>query len=112
MKLIHSLNRPYINYYTLSKSNFFALLNSGMKWVNLAMSLICPHIAQPTLIGIKSSVVRKIEIVLGKKYPPKCKNVKWLFFLIKVKNEGDTMHVSVRLKENDQKNGKTKFVSN
>ena len=47
---------------------------------NLAMSLIHPHIAQPTLIGIKSSVVRKIEIVLGKKYPPKCKNVKWLFF--------------------------------
>ena len=34
---------------------------------NLAMSLIHPHIAQPTLIGIKSSVVRKIEIVLGKK---------------------------------------------
>ena len=33
MKLIHSLNRTYINYYTLSKSNFFALLNSGMKWV-------------------------------------------------------------------------------
>ena len=33
MKLIHSLNRPYINYYTLSKSNFFALLNSGMNWV-------------------------------------------------------------------------------
>ena len=34
---------------------------------NLAMSLIHPHIAQPTLIGIKSSVVRKIEIVLGEK---------------------------------------------
>ena len=28
------------------------------------MSLIHPHIAQPTLIGIKSSVVRKIEIVV------------------------------------------------
>ena len=46
---------------------------------NLAMSLIRPHIAQPTLIGLKSSVVCKIEIVLGKKYPPKCKNVKGLF---------------------------------
>ena len=45
----------------------------------LAMSLIRSHIEQPSLIGIKSSVVRKIEIVLGKKYPPKCKNVKWLF---------------------------------
>ena len=32
----------------------------------LAMSLICPHIEQPSLIGIKSFVVRKIEIVLGK----------------------------------------------
>ena len=79
---------------------------------NLAMSLIHPHIAQPTLNGIKFSVVRKIEIVLGKKYPRKCKNVKWLFSLIKVKNEGDTMYVSVRLKENDQKKRKTKFVSN
>ena len=36
----------------------------------LAMSLIRPHIARPSLIGISSSVVRKIEIVLGKKYPP------------------------------------------
>ena len=38
---------------------------------NLAMSLIHPHIAQPTLIGINSSVVRKIEIVLGKKISSK-----------------------------------------
>ena len=38
--------------------------------LNLAMSLIRPHIARPSLIGINSSVVRKIEIVLGKKYPP------------------------------------------
>ena len=38
---------------------------------NLAMSLIHPHIEQPTLIGIKSSVVRKIEIVLGKKISSK-----------------------------------------
>ena len=37
----------------------------------LAMSLIRPHIKQPNLIGIKSSVVRKIEIVLGKKIPSK-----------------------------------------
>ena len=36
----------------------------------LAMSLIRPHIERPSLIGIKSSVVCKIEIVLGKKYPP------------------------------------------
>ena len=36
----------------------------------LAMSLIRPHIARPSLIGINSSVVREIEIVLGKKYPP------------------------------------------
>ena len=37
----------------------------------LAMSLIRPHIAQPSLIGISSSVVRKIEIVLGKKISSK-----------------------------------------
>ena len=37
----------------------------------LAMSLIRPHIEQPNLTGIKSSVVRKIEIVLGKKIPSK-----------------------------------------
>ena len=36
----------------------------------LAMSLIRPHIEQRSLIGINSSVVRKIEMVLGKKYPP------------------------------------------
>ena len=36
----------------------------------LAMSLIRPHIERPSLIGINSSVVHKIEIVLGKKYPP------------------------------------------
>ena len=35
----------------------------------LAMSLIRPHIAQRSLIGINSSVVRKIEIGLGKKFP-------------------------------------------
>ena len=33
----------------------------------LAMSLIRRHIEQPSLIGIKSFVVCKIEIVLGKK---------------------------------------------
>ena len=40
--------------------------------LKVAMSLIRPHIEQPSLIGINSSVVRKriIEIVLGKKYPP------------------------------------------
>ena len=37
----------------------------------LAMSLICSHIQQPSLIGIKSSVVCKIEIVLGKKISSK-----------------------------------------
>ena len=36
----------------------------------LAMSLIRPHIERPSLIGINSSVVRKIEIVLEKKYTP------------------------------------------
>ena len=53
----------------------------------LAMSLIRPHIEQPSLIGIKSSVVRKIEIVLGKKYTPKCKNVQWLFSSSKSKTK-------------------------
>ena len=37
----------------------------------LAMSLICPHIEQRSLIGINSSVVRKIEIALGKKISSK-----------------------------------------
>ena len=37
----------------------------------LAMSLIRPHIEQPSLIGINSSVVRKIEIVLRKKISSK-----------------------------------------
>ena len=37
----------------------------------LAMSLIRPHIQRPNLIGIHSSVVRKIEIVLGKKISSK-----------------------------------------
>ena len=36
----------------------------------LATSLIRSHIEKPSLIGINSSVIRKIEIVLGKKYPP------------------------------------------
>ena len=38
---------------------------------NLAMSLIRPPVARPSLIGINSSVVRKIEIVLGKKISSK-----------------------------------------
>ena len=36
----------------------------------LAISLIRPHIEQRSLIGINSSVVRKIKIVLVKKYLP------------------------------------------
>ena len=81
---------------------------------NLAMSLIRPHIARPSLIGINSSVVRKIENSAGeKKISSKhVKNIKWLFFLIKVKNEDDAMHVSVRLKEKEQKKRETKFISN
>ena len=77
----------------------------------LAMSLIRPHIERPSLIGINSSVVRKIEIVLEKNILQTCKNVK-CFFLINVKNEGDAMHVLVRLKEKEQKKRKTKFLSN
>ena len=45
----------------------------------LAMSLIRPHRVQQSLIDINSFVVRKIEIVLGKKIPQTCKNIKWLF---------------------------------
>ena len=45
----------------------------------LAMSWICPHIEQRGLIGINSSVVRKIEIVLGKNILQTCTSVKWLF---------------------------------
>ena len=46
----------------------------------LAMSLIRPHIERSSLIGIYSSVVRKIEIVLGEKnILQTCKNVKWFF---------------------------------
>ena len=37
----------------------------------LVMSLICPHIERPRLIGINSSLVCKIEIVLGKKISSK-----------------------------------------
>ena len=37
----------------------------------LAMSLIRPHIEQLSLIGINSSVIRKYEIVLGKKISSK-----------------------------------------
>ena len=36
----------------------------------LAMSWIHPHVEQRSLISKNSSVVHKIEIVLGKKYPP------------------------------------------
>ena len=79
---------------------------------NLAMSLIRPHIARPTLIGINSSIVRKIEIVLGKKIFSKHVKTSSAFFLIKVKNEGDAMYVSVRLKKKEQKKRKTKFLSN
>ena len=53
----------------------------------LVMYLFRPHVEQPSLIGIRSSVVRKIERVLGKKYPPKCKNVKWLFSSSKSKTK-------------------------
>ena len=61
-----------------------------------------PRIEQPNLIGINSSVVHKIEIVLEKNILETYINVKWLFFLIKVKIEGNAMHVSVRLKKKEQ----------
>ena len=76
------------------------------------MFLIRPHIERPSLIGINSSVVRKIEIVLRKKYPPNMQKHQVALFLIKVKSEGDAMHVSVRLKEKEQMKRKTKFLSN
>ena len=55
----------------------------------LAMSLIRPHIEQRSLIGINSFVVRKIEIVLGKKISSKHVKTSSDFFLIKVENKGD-----------------------
>ena len=76
------------------------------------MSLIRPPIKRSRLIGINSSVVRKIEIVLGKKYLPNMKKRLVAFFLIKVKNESNAMYVSVRLKEKEQKKRKMKFLSN
>ena len=45
----------------------------------LAMSLIRLHIERPGLIGINSSVVRKIDIVLEKNILQTYKNVKWFF---------------------------------
>ena len=58
---------------------------------------------QPSLIGINSSVVCKIEIVLRKKISSKHIKMSSGFFLIKVKKEGDAMQVSIRLKEKEQK---------
>ena len=59
----------------MNASTIYAMNNDlqpkNIKFVDfgfkLAMSLIRPHIEQPSLIGINSSVLRKIEIVLGKK---------------------------------------------
>ena len=45
----------------------------------LAMSLIRPHIEQPSLIGINSFVVRKIEIELGKNILQTCKTSSGFF---------------------------------
>ena len=64
--------------YRVNASTMYAMNNDlqprNIKSVDfgyeLTMSLIRPHIAQPSLIGINSSVVCKIEIGLGKKYPP------------------------------------------
>ena len=78
----------------------------------LAMSLIRPHIARPSLIGINSSVVRKIEIVLGKKISSKHVKTSSGFFPHQSEKRRDAMHVSVRLKEKEQKKRKTKFLSN
>ena len=62
----------------MNASTIYAMYNDlqprNIKSVDLEfepyMSLICPHIERPSLIGINSSVVRKIEIVLKKKYLP------------------------------------------
>ena len=75
----------------------------------LAMSLIRPQIEQPSLIGINFFVVRKIEIVRGEKYPPNMKKRQVAFFFIEVKNEGNAMRVSVRLKENSKREEKQNF---
>ena len=61
----------------MNASTIYALNNDlqsrNIKFVDfkfeLAMSLIRPHIERPSLMGI-NSVVRKIEIVLEKKYTP------------------------------------------
>ena len=61
--------------YRVNASTIYAMNNDlqprNIKSVDfgfeLAMSLIRPHIEQRSLIGINSSVVRKIEIGLGKK---------------------------------------------
>ena len=75
------------------------------------MPLIRAHMEQRSLIGMNSSAVRKIEIVLRKKYLPNMKNVK-CFFLIKVTNKDVVVNESVRLKEKEQKEKETKFISN
>ena len=78
------------------------------------MYLICSHIEQRSLTGINSSVVRNIEIVLGKKISSKQVKTSSGFFShqSEKRRRCDAMHVSVRLKENKQKKRKTKFLSN
>ena len=67
MKLIHSLSRPYINYYTSSNLNFFVLLNSGMKWVKTGQTLVWGHWSSLLallidLLGLRWKAVRICSI--------------------------------------------------
>ena len=75
----------------------------------LAMSLIRPHIEQPSLNGINSSVVRKIEIVLGKKISSK--HVKTLsgFFPHQSQKRRRYDACISKTKENSQKKEKQNF---
>ena len=72
----------------VNASTIYAMNNDVQPWniksvdfgFELAMFLIRPHIERPKLIGINSSVARKIEIVLEKKISSKYVKMSSCFF--------------------------------
>ena len=78
----------------------------------LAMSLIRPHIEQRSLIGINSSVVRKIEMVLGKKISSKHVKTSSGFFPHQSEKRRRCDACISKIKGEGAKEKKTKFLSN
>ena len=124
MKMLDSMAKAKVNAKVnaerVNASTVYAMTNDlqprNIKSVDfgfeLLISLIRPHIERPRLIGINSSVVRKIEIVLGKKISSKHVKTSSGFFPHQSEKRRRCDACISKIKGKGAKEKKTKFLSN